>query len=69
MQYHGVVTAGFPTTYNILRIRQNAVYVSELGQAGYRLETTSGSGRVFSYAYDGGVGALRAGGGGYESGW
>lgn len=53
--------------------RVGRVYVSELGEASYRLETTSGSGRVFSYAYDDdggdGAGVRRAGGGGYESEW
>ena len=50
--------------------RVGRVYVSELGEESYRLETTSGSGRVFSYAYNGnGAITRRAGGGGYESDW
>ena len=35
--------------------RVGRAYVGGLGGAEYRLQTTSGSGRVFSYAYSGGV--------------
>ncbi len=50
--------------------RLGRVYVSELGEASYQLETTSGSGRVFSYARNGdGAITRKAGGGGYESDW
>lgn len=52
-----------------LRGEVGAVYVSELGEEAYRLETTSASGRVFAYAYENGVVARSMMGGGPEGGW
>ncbi len=49
--------------------RVGKVYVSRLGETTYRLETTSASGRVFGYVYEGGVVTRTAGGGGQAGGW
>ncbi len=45
------------------------VYVSDLGETGYRLETTSASGKVFIYAFENGSVARSAIGGGQPGSW
>ena len=52
-----------------LRGQVGKVYVSGLDETAYRLETTSASGRVFTYSYQNGVVARSALGGVPESGW
>ncbi len=49
--------------------RVGKVYVSELSETSYRLETTSGSGKVHSYVYQNDAVWRTAGGGGPETGW
>lgn len=45
------------------------VYLSDLGESSYRLETTSASGRVFIYAFENGFVTRLAIGGGQPGGW
>ena len=52
-----------------LRGQVGKVYVSDLGENAFRLETTSASGRVFTYAYKNGVVARSMLGGGPEGSW
>lgn len=49
--------------------RVGKVYVSEISETSYRLESTSGSGKVFSYVYQNDAVRRIAGGGGAETGW
>ena len=52
-----------------LRGQVGKVYVSDLGENAYRLETTSASGRVFTYAYRDGIVERSMLGGGPAAGW
>lgn len=45
------------------------VYVSDLSETSFRLETTSASGRVFKYDYENGIVTRATVGGGQGSGW
>lgn len=45
------------------------VFVSDLGESSYRLETTSASGRVFKYDYEDGIVTRSTLGGGAGGGW
>ena len=51
-----------------LRGKPGTVYVSDLDESAYRLETTSASGRIFTYVYEDGV-VKRAVLGGPGGGW
>lgn len=52
-----------------LRGEPGKVYISGLEEAAYRLETASGSGRIFAYVYDDGVVGRSVLGGAPAGGW
>lgn len=52
-----------------LRGEPGKVYVSDLDEMAYRLETTSGSGRIFTYVYEDGAVGRAVLGGAPAGGW
>jgi hypothetical protein len=52
-----------------LRGEPGKVYVSDLDESAYRLETASASGRIFTYVYNDGVVGRRVFGSGPAGGW
>lgn len=52
-----------------LRGEPGKVYVSDLDEMAYRLETTSASGRIFTYVYEGGAVGRAVLGGAPAGGW